>query len=170
MSVRDTPAQARMEVFASILGWRHSWYGGIFVCLHPCTETRGIVSVPQRLGARGEGTYGSHTRVLGEFFNHLQARGALLGPEDYSDNDGPLRRLDDPENAPFLESIRKSECPKELEPADRRSSVHINLVRKDKYCPEPEKRRTPFQGVGRTLGSRTNHCHSPQFNLGWQMS
>ncbi|CAA3023937.1 plant UBX domain-containing protein 4-like [Olea europaea var. sylvestris] len=68
-------------------------------------------------------------------------------------NDGPLRSLDDPENAPFLESIRKSECPKELEPADRRSSVHVNLVRRDENCPEPEKRQVPFQGTGRTLGS-----------------
>ncbi|KAI3466539.1 hypothetical protein Pfo_023202 [Paulownia fortunei] len=68
-------------------------------------------------------------------------------------NDGPLRRLDDPENAPFLESIRKSECPKELEPADRRSSVHVNLIRRDENCPEPEIRRVPFQGVGRTLAS-----------------
>ncbi|TXG46929.1 hypothetical protein EZV62_026223 [Acer yangbiense] len=68
-------------------------------------------------------------------------------------NDGPLRRLDDPENASFLESIRKSECPKELEPADRRSSVHVNLIRRDEKCPEPEKVHVPFQGVGRTLGS-----------------
>ncbi|KAL5842438.1 hypothetical protein ACOSQ3_013041 [Xanthoceras sorbifolium] len=68
-------------------------------------------------------------------------------------NDGPLRRLDDPENASFLESIRKSECPKELEPADRRSSVHVNLIRRDEKCPEPEKHHVPFQGVGRTLGS-----------------
>ncbi|KAL2473417.1 Plant UBX domain-containing protein 4 [Forsythia ovata] len=68
-------------------------------------------------------------------------------------NDGPLRRLDDPENAPFLESIRKSECPKELEPADRRSSVHVNLIRRDEDCPEPEKSCIPFQGVSRTLGS-----------------
>ncbi|XXG74249.1 hypothetical protein AAC387_Pa07g3018 [Persea americana] len=67
-------------------------------------------------------------------------------------NDGPLRRLDDPENAPFLESIRKSECPKELEPADRRSSVHVNLIRRNENCPEPETRHVPFQGVGRTLG------------------
>ncbi|CAI0626014.1 unnamed protein product [Linum tenue] len=68
-------------------------------------------------------------------------------------NDGPLRRLDDPENAPFLESITKSECPKELEPADRRSSVHVNLIKRDEKCPEPEKQpHVAFQGVGRTLG------------------
>ncbi|KAK7846053.1 plant UBX domain-containing protein 4 [Quercus suber] len=68
-------------------------------------------------------------------------------------NDGPLRSLDDPENASFLESIRKSECPKELEPADRRASVHVNLIRRNEKCPEPEKHHVPFQGVGRTLGS-----------------
>ncbi|RDX89917.1 Plant UBX domain-containing protein 4, partial [Mucuna pruriens] len=68
-------------------------------------------------------------------------------------NDGPLRSLDDPENASFLESIKKSECPKELEPADRRSSVNVNLIRRNEKYPEPEKRHAPFQGVGRTLGS-----------------
>ncbi|XP_057512677.1 plant UBX domain-containing protein 4-like [Actinidia eriantha] len=77
-------------------------------------------------------------------------------------NDGPLRRLDDPENAPFLESIRKSECPKELEPADRRSSVHVNLIRRDEDCPEPEKHHVPFHGVGRTLcGSTTPATSEP---------
>ncbi|XP_073055988.1 plant UBX domain-containing protein 4-like [Primulina eburnea] len=70
-------------------------------------------------------------------------------------NDGPLRRLNDPENAPFLESIRKSECPKELEPADRRSSVHVNLIRREENRPEIEAPRISFQGVGRTLGSNS---------------
>ncbi|ESW19677.1 hypothetical protein PHAVU_006G145700 [Phaseolus vulgaris] len=68
-------------------------------------------------------------------------------------NDGPLRRLEDPENASFLESIKKSECPKELEPADRRSSVNVNLIRRNENYPEPVKQSVPFQGVGRTLGS-----------------
>ncbi|XP_023533785.1 plant UBX domain-containing protein 4-like [Cucurbita pepo subsp. pepo] len=72
----------------------------------------------------------------------------------FSVDDGPLRRLDDPENAPFLESIRRSECPVELEPADRRTSVHVNLVRREDDYPEPVKRRHAlFQGVGRTLAS-----------------
>ncbi|MED6144485.1 Plant UBX domain-containing protein 4 [Stylosanthes scabra] len=68
-------------------------------------------------------------------------------------NDGPLRSLDDPENASFLESIKKSECPRELEPADRRSSVNVNLIRRNEKYPEPEKLYVPFQGSGRTLGS-----------------
>ncbi|XP_021766826.1 plant UBX domain-containing protein 4-like [Chenopodium quinoa] len=78
-------------------------------------------------------------------------------------NDGPLRRLDDPENASFIESIGKSECPKELEPADRRSSVHVNLIRREGVdCPEPEKRTVAFQGVGRTLGGSTSSAASEQ--------
>ncbi|KAK4789348.1 hypothetical protein SAY86_020667 [Trapa natans] len=76
-------------------------------------------------------------------------------------NDGPLRRLDDPENAPFLESIRKSECPRELNPADRRSSVHVNLIRKGEKYPEPEQHHLPFQGVGRTLGSSSSATPEP---------
>ncbi|KAH1038174.1 hypothetical protein J1N35_039917 [Gossypium stocksii] len=52
-----------------------------------------------------------------------------------------------------MQSIRKSECPKELESADKRSSIHVNLInRKEKY-PEPKKHQAAFQGVGRTLGS-----------------
>ncbi|KAK7300384.1 hypothetical protein RJT34_11228 [Clitoria ternatea] len=75
----------------------------------------------------------------------------------FSVNDGPLRRLDDPQNAPFLESIKKSECPKELEPADRRTSVHVNLTRREENYPEPVKpRHQAFKGVGRTLGSNSS--------------
>ncbi|KDP30794.1 hypothetical protein JCGZ_13737 [Jatropha curcas] len=68
-------------------------------------------------------------------------------------DDGPLRRFDDPANASFLESIKKSECPLELEPADRRTQVHLDLIRREENYSEPERRQTPFQGVGRTIGS-----------------
>ncbi|KAJ1428982.1 UBX domain [Sesbania bispinosa] len=76
-------------------------------------------------------------------------------------NDGPLRRLDDPENASFLESIKKSECPKELEPADRRSSVNVNLIRRNEDYREPKKSHASFQGVGRTLGSSSSTAPEP---------
>ncbi|KAL2316987.1 hypothetical protein Fmac_030863 [Flemingia macrophylla] len=80
----------------------------------------------------------------------------------FSVNDGPLRRLDDPQNAPFLESIKMSECPKELEPADGRTSVHVNLTRRDEDYPEPVKpRQLAFQGVGRTLGSTSSSNDEP---------
>ncbi|KAL5652211.1 hypothetical protein ACJX0J_037669, partial [Zea mays] len=44
-------------------------------------------------------------------------------------NDGPLRSFDDPANAPFLKSIKDSDCPTELVPADEKSIVNVNLVR-----------------------------------------
>ncbi|KAL7142296.1 hypothetical protein ABFS83_08G114500 [Erythranthe nasuta] len=71
-------------------------------------------------------------------------------------NDGPFRRLDDPLNAPFLESIKKSECPTELVPADKNNQVRVSLVRKDDDYKEPKKRDVPFRGVGRTLGSSSD--------------
>ncbi|XP_050369558.1 plant UBX domain-containing protein 4-like [Argentina anserina] len=73
--------------------------------------------------------------------------------DGFSVNDGPLRRVDDPENAPFLESIVKSECPSELEPEDRSTAVHVNVIRRQEKYPETVKRQVAFQGVGRTLGS-----------------
>ncbi|CAJ2653676.1 unnamed protein product [Trifolium pratense] len=75
----------------------------------------------------------------------------------FSVNDGPLRRFEDPQNASFLESIKKSECPKELEPTGRRNSVRLKLIRRDENYPEPAKPRyTPFRGVGRTLGDSSS--------------
>ncbi|XP_006342265.1 plant UBX domain-containing protein 4-like isoform X2 [Solanum tuberosum] len=71
-------------------------------------------------------------------------------------DDGPPRSFDDPENASFLESIRKSECPKELEPADRKTHVHFNVTRSEEDCPVPEKRHVSFQGVRRTSGNTSN--------------
>ncbi|XP_071698150.1 plant UBX domain-containing protein 4-like [Rutidosis leptorrhynchoides] len=70
-------------------------------------------------------------------------------------NDGPLRRLDDPQNASFLESIRKSECPEELTPAKGRAPVHVSLVRKLEEYPVQKHRPAAFVGVGRTLGTTT---------------
>ncbi|KAI9095382.1 hypothetical protein K1719_026416 [Acacia pycnantha] len=75
----------------------------------------------------------------------------------FSVGDGPLRRLDDPQNASFLESVKNSQCPRELEPADHRTSVHVDLIRRDENYPEPVKpRHLPFRGVGRTLGSSSS--------------
>ncbi|CAM0909908.1 unnamed protein product [Alopecurus aequalis] len=68
-------------------------------------------------------------------------------------DDGPLRSFDDPEHASFLKSIKNSECPTELAPADGRSKVNVNLVRKEEKCPEPVKRPAPFQGGGRALAA-----------------
>lgn len=34
-----------------------------------------------------------------------------------------------------MQSIKKSECPKELEPTDRRASVRLNLTRREEDYP-----------------------------------
>ncbi|KAF8703366.1 hypothetical protein HU200_032164 [Digitaria exilis] len=70
----------------------------------------------------------------------------------FSVDDGPLRAYDDPENADFIESLRMSQCPRELEPADRSTPVHVNVVKRLEDYQEPIRPRSAFQGVGRTLG------------------
>ncbi|KAL5216042.1 hypothetical protein ABZP36_007443 [Zizania latifolia] len=67
-------------------------------------------------------------------------------------DDGPLRDYDDPANANFIESIRLSQCPQELEPADKRSPVHVNVIKRQEEYQAPVRPPSPFQGVGRTLG------------------
>ncbi len=69
---------------------------------------------------------------------------------------GPARHIDDPANAPFLQSIQRGECPQELEPADRSVQVTVNMLRKDEDYAEPEKPRyTAFTGAGRKLTDDT---------------
>ncbi|KAL6135206.1 hypothetical protein ACLB2K_067434 [Fragaria x ananassa] len=73
-------------------------------------------------------------------------------------DDGPLRRVDDPANAAFMESIKKSECPEELEPPSRMTTVEVSLIKREEDYREPVKQRSQaaFQGVGRTLGGSTS--------------
>jgi UBX domain-containing protein 1 len=60
--------------------------------------------------------------------------------------------MDDPANAPFMESIGRGECPRELEPATRDVPVTVNLVRSHApYAPPARPAYTAFQGTGRTL-------------------
>ncbi|XP_021273908.1 plant UBX domain-containing protein 4-like [Herrania umbratica] len=71
-------------------------------------------------------------------------------------DDGPLRHLDDPANASFLESVMNSQCPKELEPTDRSTKLDLQLFRRDENYTEPQRQQSAFQGVGRTLGSSSS--------------
>ena len=66
-----------------------------------------------------------------------------------------LRLLDDPANAPFLQSIAKGECPRELEGNQAAGRpVHVNLVRSDSdFVPRAKPKYVAFGGTGRTLGS-----------------
>ncbi|CAO2035356.1 unnamed protein product [Urochloa humidicola] len=70
----------------------------------------------------------------------------------FSVDDGPLRAYDDPANADFIESLKMSRCPQELEPADRTTPVHVNVLKRLEDYREPIRPRSAFQGVGRTLG------------------
>lgn len=74
---------------------------------------------------------------------------------------GPLRRYEDPENAHFLESLKKSECPRELEPSNKNSTVQVSLMRRNEYYQVKVQKNSQFQGVGRTLGSSSSSVSEP---------
>ncbi|KAE8664816.1 Plant UBX domain-containing protein 5 [Hibiscus syriacus] len=76
-------------------------------------------------------------------------------------DDGPLRQLNDPANASFMESVMRSECPRELQPADPITKVELHLLRRDENYSEPKKTQGAFQGVGRTLGSSSSSSPTP---------
>uniref|UniRef100_A0A0D9WV24 UBX domain-containing protein n=1 Tax=Leersia perrieri TaxID=77586 RepID=A0A0D9WV24_9ORYZ len=76
-------------------------------------------------------------------------------------NDGPFRSFVNPANASFLKSIKNSDCPSELEPADKRSKVNVNLIQKKEKYPEPVKQAAPFQGGGKTLGTPSDNSTPP---------
>jgi len=124
--------------------------------------------MPQRSGGGGSGAFQGTARTLsGEApaASAAPAAAAAAGPppptvhtivfwqNGFTVNDGPLRRLDDPANIPFLDAIGKGECPRELATSqDPNQPVHVNLVRKDeKWSPPPEPSYRAFHGTGRTL-------------------
>ncbi|KAL6650863.1 hypothetical protein ACP70R_009788 [Stipagrostis hirtigluma subsp. patula] len=84
-----------------------------------------------------------------------------LWTNGFSVDDGPLRDYEDPENADFIESIKKSQCPQELEPADRSTAVHVNVIKRYEDYKEPKRAPSPFQGVGRTLGGSSTDESAP---------
>ncbi|EIE21930.1 SEP-domain-containing protein [Coccomyxa subellipsoidea C-169] len=69
-------------------------------------------------------------------------------------DDGEPRRLDDPANKPFLDSIARGDCPKELAPSDRRIVVNVNLIRVEReYVAPPKPKYKAFGGTGRLLSA-----------------
>ncbi|GIL80837.1 hypothetical protein Vretimale_9445 [Volvox reticuliferus] len=68
-------------------------------------------------------------------------------------DNGPPRRVDDPANARFIESISKGECPEELETGRHGAPVDVNLMRKEEPYTEAERPKQYFTGTGRTLGA-----------------
>eukprot|EP00127_Corallochytrium_limacisporum_P006740 Clim_evm10s235 gene=Clim_evmTU10s235 len=80
----------------------------------------------------------------------------------FSIDDGPLRALDDPENAEFLQSIHRGEIPQELvERSAQTGQIGVDLVdrRQEPYRQEQKSRpvgpRAVFTGQGHMLGSPT---------------
>lgn len=77
-------------------------------------------------------------------------------------DDGPARRVDDPVNLPFMESIAKGECPQELEVGSKGQAVTVNLVRKEEDFVEEKPKVQAFTGVGRTLASSSSSAPAPR--------
>jgi UBX domain-containing protein 1 len=66
---------------------------------------------------------------------------------------GPLRKLDDPANAPFMNAIAQGLCPEELRPADPAVNLSVNLVRKESdWTAPPEPKYRAYDGTAHTLG------------------
>ncbi|GAA0154664.1 protein-binding activity modulator [Lithospermum erythrorhizon] len=85
-----------------------------------------------------------------------------LWNDGFTVNDGPFRRLDDPQNAPFLESISRGECPDELRSSAKRGDgIKVSLSRKEENYPISATRQpTSFLGVGRTLTTSSSNITS----------
>lgn len=58
-------------------------------------------------------------------------------------DDGEPRRIDDPANTEFLQSIRQGVCPQELLASNGGRPIKVNLVRKQtEYTPPAQPRST----------------------------
>ncbi|KAI4384951.1 hypothetical protein MLD38_003034 [Melastoma candidum] len=69
-------------------------------------------------------------------------------------DDGPLRRIEDPANAPFLQSLANPEpqLPEELDPGDKDITVDLKIVRRDEDYSEPKRHPPAIPETGRTSG------------------
>ncbi|BDA46940.1 NSFL1 cofactor p47 [Coccomyxa sp. Obi] len=77
---------------------------------------------------------------------------AFYANDVFTVDDGEPRRLDDPANKPFLESMARGDCPQELEPSDRSIPVNVNLIRVERdYVPPEKPKYKAFSGAGRIL-------------------
>lgn len=76
--------------------------------------------------------------------------------QGFTVDNGELRPYEDPSNAEFLNSIKRSEVPLELIKEARGGEVYINMAdhRHEDYVQKKQPRPT-FQGAGHTLGSVT---------------
>ncbi|TRZ01935.1 hypothetical protein DNTS_012388, partial [Danionella cerebrum] len=81
----------------------------------------------------------------------------------FSLDDGELRNYTDPENALFLESIRRGEIPLELRQRFRGGQVNLDMEdHRDEDFSKPKSAFKAFTGEGQKLGSATPELVSPQ--------
>ncbi|CAB4022702.1 NSFL1 cofactor p47 [Paramuricea clavata] len=74
----------------------------------------------------------------------------------FSVDDGPLRDMNDPENAEFLDAVKRGEIPRELHRLNRGGEVHVNMTdKRDEEYIKPKEIVKAFTGEGHKLGSPT---------------
>uniref|UniRef100_H2Z6V8 NSFL1 cofactor p47 n=1 Tax=Ciona savignyi TaxID=51511 RepID=H2Z6V8_CIOSA len=79
-----------------------------------------------------------------------------LWSNGFTVDDGPLRDFNDPNNAEFLQSVKKGQIPRELIRNAHGGEVHVDMEdhRQEEYK-APKKKIKPFSGQGHMLGSPT---------------
>ncbi|XP_026748550.2 NSFL1 cofactor p47 [Galleria mellonella] len=76
--------------------------------------------------------------------------------EGFTVDSGPLRHYTDPENAEFLNCIRRGEIPPSLGGSAGGGEVRVSLEdRRHEECPRPQHKPQAFAGKGHMLGSPT---------------
>ncbi|KAF4632432.1 hypothetical protein G7Y89_g5699 [Cudoniella acicularis] len=84
-----------------------------------------------------------------------QTRTLHLWEDGFSVEDGPLRRFDDPQNAPDLQMIRQGRAPLHLMGVRPDQPVDVQLMKHEENYKAPPKVYKPFSGGGHRLGSPT---------------
>uniref|UniRef100_H2Z6V6 SEP domain-containing protein n=1 Tax=Ciona savignyi TaxID=51511 RepID=H2Z6V6_CIOSA len=76
-----------------------------------------------------------------------------LWSNGFTVDDGPLRDFNDPNNAEFLQSVKKGQIPRELIRNAHGGEVHVDMEdhRQEEYK-APKKKIKPFSGQGHMLG------------------
>jgi len=87
------------------------------------------------------------------------------GSNGFTVNDGPLRKIDDPENAEFLKSIREGSAPEELRKMARGRKLNVMMNVSSEDYVEKKKSLTAFSGTGHMLGSPSPSVSSLPINV-----
>lgn len=75
--------------------------------------------------------------------------------DGFSVEDGPLLRLDDPNNAEILDQIRQGRAPLSILNVQRGQEVDVKIEQHSENYVKPKAKYKPFSGGGQRLGSPT---------------